>query len=190
LRIAEAYWKRAIVTLCVATVFVFAYEIQTRDSRSEASVPNITEMTVLPQAGARLQFQATAYCKGETTASGVGVRTGIAAADPAILPVGSVVRLETPNARYSGVWTVMDTGPAVRGRSVDLYLWSCKEALQFGRRKVRLTVLRLGWSPENSIPGMVDTLFHKREADAKKAAPAEPAPAPAPVLTPGSETAR
>ena len=148
------------------------YEIQTRDSKSEASVPTITEMTVLPQAGARLQFSATAYCKGETTASGVGVRTGIAAADPAILPVGSVVRVETPNPRYSGVWTVMDTGPAVRGRSVDLYLWSCKEALQFGRRKVRLTVLRLGWSPENSIPGMVDTLFRKREAESKKAAPA------------------
>ena len=62
----------------------------------------------------------------------------------------------------------MDTGPAVRGRTVDLYLWSCKEALQFGRRKVRLSVLRLGWSPENSIPGMVDTLFRKREAEAKK----------------------
>ena len=178
------------MTLCVATVFVFAYEIQTRDSRSEASVPNITEMTVLPQAGARLQFQATAYCKGETTASGVGVRTGIAAADPAILPVGSVVRLETPNARYSGVWTVMDTGPAVRGRSVDLYLWSCKEALQFGRCNVRLTVLRLGWSPENSIPGMVDTLFRKREADAKKLSPPAPAATPAPVLAPGGETAR
>ena len=167
LRIAEAYWKRAIATFTVATVFVFAYEMKTRDSRSEASVPTITETTVLPQAGARLQFSATAYCKGETTASGVGVRTGIAAADPAILPVGSVVRLETPNPRYSGVWTVMDTGPAVRGRSVDLYLWSCKEALQFGRRKVRLTVLRLGWSPENSIPSVVDTLFRKREADAR-----------------------
>ncbi|HUQ88861.1 MAG TPA: 3D domain-containing protein [Vicinamibacterales bacterium] len=192
MRIAESYWKKAIATLSVATVFVFAYEIQTRDSRSEASVPTITEMTVLPQAGARLQFSATAYCKGETTASGVGVRTGIAAADPAVLPVGSVVRLETPNPRYSGVWTVMDTGPAVRGRSLDLYLWSCNEALQFGRRKVRLTVLRLGWSPENSIPGMVDTLFRKREADAKKAAPVSPAPAPAlaPVLTPGSETIR
>ncbi|MBY0496563.1 MAG: 3D domain-containing protein [Cyanobacteria bacterium] len=187
MRIAEAYWKRAIATFTVATVFVFAHEMKTRDSRSEASVPSITETTVLPQAGARLQFSATAYCKGETTASGVGVRTGIAAADPAILPVGSVVRLETPNPRYSGVWTVMDTGPAVRGRSVDLYLWSCKEALQFGRRKVRLTVLRLGWSPENSIPGVVDTLFRKREADAKKPAPpAAPAPAPAP----GSDAAR
>jgi 3D (Asp-Asp-Asp) domain-containing protein len=171
LRIAESYWKKAIATLSVATVFVFLYEIQTRDSKSEASAPTVSEMTVLPQAGARLQFSATAYCKGETTASGVGVRTGIAAADPAILPVGSVVRVETPNPRYSGVWTVMDTGPSVRGRSVDLYLWSCKEALQFGRRKVRLTVLRLGWSPENSIPGMVDTLFRKREAESKKAAP-------------------
>ena len=172
MRIAESYWRKAIATLSVATIFVLFYEIQTRDSKSEASVPQVIETTVLPHAGARLQFQATAYCKGETTASGVGVRTGIAAADPAILPVGSVVRLETPNPRYSGVWTVMDTGPAVRGRSLDLYLWSCKEALQFGRRKVRLTVLRLGWSPENSIPGAVDTLFRKREADAKK--PAEP----------------
>ena len=186
LRIAESYWKKAIATLSVATVFVLAYEIQTRDSKSEASAPTITEMTVLPQAGARLQFSASAYCKGETTASGVGVRTGIAAADPAILPVGSVVRVETPNPRYSGVWTVMDTGPAVRGRSVDLYLWSCKEALQFGRKKVRLTVLRLGWSPENSIPGMVDTLFRKREAESKKA---DPAPAAVPSM-PSSDAPR
>jgi 3D (Asp-Asp-Asp) domain-containing protein len=187
LRIADSYWRKAVATLFVATVFVLLYDIQTRDSKSEASVTSVTETGVLPQAGARMQFQATAYCKGETTASGVGVRTGIAAADPAILPVGSVVRLETPNPKYSGVWTVMDTGPAVRGRTVDLYLWSCKDALQFGRRKVRLTVLRLGWSPENSIPGMVDTLFRKREAESKK--PAVPA-TPPPATLPSSDAAR
>ena len=66
----------------------------------------------------------------------------------------------------------------MRGRTVDLYLWSCKEALQFGRRSVRLTVLRLGWSPENSLPGLVDSLFRKREADVNK--PVPPAP---PVVT-------
>jgi 3D (Asp-Asp-Asp) domain-containing protein len=187
LRIAESYWRKAIATLSVATVFVLLYEIETRDSKSEASVPQIVETAVLPQAGARLQFSATAYCKGETTASGVGVRTGIAAADPDILPVGSVVRLETPNPRYSGVWTVMDTGPLVRGRSLDLYLWSCKEALQFGRRKVRLTVLRLGWNPENSIPGMVDTLFRKREAESKKPPVAPPPP---PATVPSSDAQR
>lgn len=191
LRIAESYWRKALATLIVATLFVLLYEIQTRDSKSEASVPTVSEMTVLPQAGARMQFSATAYCKGETTTSGVGVRTGIAAADPVILPVGSVVRLETPNPRYSGVWTVMDTGPAVRGRSVDLYLWSCKEALQFGRRSIRLTVLRLGWSPENSIPGMVDTLFRKRESESKKPVPAPPpAPAPTAATVPSSEASR
>jgi hypothetical protein len=115
----------------------------------------------------------------------VGVRTGIVAADPAILPVGSVVRLETPDPRYSGVWTVMDTGPAVRGRIVDLYLWNCTEALKFGRRHVRLTVLRLGWSPQNSIPGLVDTLFRKREAEAKQPAPAAP-PTAQPLPSPGT----
>lgn len=188
MRIAESYLRKAIATFIVATVFVFLYQTATRDSRSEASVTSVVEHTVLPQAGARLQFQATAYCKGETTASGVGVRTGIAAADPAILPVGSVVRLETPNPRYSGVWTVMDTGPAVRGRLVDLYLWSCKEALQFGRRQVRLTVLRLGWSPQNSIPGLVDNLFRKREAQSIK--PPQPPPAPPAPLPSPSESPR
>lgn len=178
MRIAESYFRKALATLTVAVVFVFFYQTATRDSRSEATVTSVVETTVLPTAGSRLLFQATAYCKGETTASGVGVRTGIAAADPAILPVGSVVRIETPNPRYSGVWTIMDTGPAVKGRIVDLYLWSCTEALQFGRRSVRLTVLRHGWSPENSIPGMVDTLFRKREAEARKARPAPPGQAP------------
>ena len=172
-----------MVTLVVALVFVFFQQTVTRDSRSEATATSIVETTILPQAGARLQFQATAYCKGETTASGVGVRTGIAAADPAILPVGSVVRVETPNPRYSGVWTVMDTGPAVRGRTVDLYLWSCKEALQFGRRPIRLTVLRLGWSPENSIPAMVDKMFRKREAEAQKPVLPSTPIVPAPVTS-------
>lgn len=168
------------------------YQTTTRDSRTSASETSLVETTVLPQAGSRLQFTATAYCKGETTASGVGVRTGVAAADPALLPVGSVVRLETPNPRYSGVWTVMDTGPAVRGRTVDLYLWSCKEALVFGRRPVRLTVLRLGWNPQNSIPGMVDSLFRKREADSKRpVAPAvTPAPSPSTTTVPSVDAPR
>ncbi len=183
MRIADSYWRKAIATFGVAVAFVFFYQATTRDSRYEAREASRVETPSLPQAGERLKFTATAYCKGETTASGVGVRTGVAAADPQLLPVGSVVRVETPNPRYSGVWTVMDTGPAVQGRIVDLYLWSCTEALQFGRRPVRLTVLRLGWNPQNSIPGIIDSLFRKREADRKP--PAQPAtPPPAPITVP------
>lgn len=177
MRIAQSYWRKASVTGCVAVTFVFFYQATTRDSRTEAPEAAGIETVAAPQAGARLKFTATAYCKGETTASGVGVRTGVAAADPQLLPVGSVVRIETPNPRYSGVWTVMDTGPAVQGRVVDLYLWSCYEALAFGRRPVHVTVLRLGWNPQHSIPGLVDSLFRTREKN-------RVAPPPRPVVPP------
>lgn len=181
MRIAASYWRKAIVTGCVAVVLVFFYQATTFDSRSEAGSAMRAKAAAVPQAGARLKFTATAYCKGQTTASGVGVRTGIAAADPQLLPVGSVIRIETPNPRYSGVWTVMDTGPRVQKRTIDLYLWSCHEALQFGRRPVWLTVLRLGWNPENSIPGMIDALFFKREAQRKPVLPSTPVLVPVPM---------
>jgi 3D (Asp-Asp-Asp) domain-containing protein len=168
MQIAQSFIWRSLATLVVAVVFVFLYETTIRDSRYAARQATIGEATSIPQAGAQLAFTATAYCKGETTASGVVVRTGIAAADPGLLPVGTVVRVDMPNSRYSGIWTIMDTGPAVQGRLIDLYLWSCHEALAFGRRPVRLTVLRLGWNPQMSAPGIVDQVFRQREADAQR----------------------
>jgi 3D (Asp-Asp-Asp) domain-containing protein len=163
MHIAQSILRRMLATLIAAVAFVFLYETTIRDSWYAARQA-IAEATGLPQAGSQLAFTATAYCKGETTASGVVVRTGVAAADPALLPVGTVVRLDVPNSRYSGIWTVMDTGPSVQGRMVDLYLWSCKEALDFGRRPVRLTVLRLGWSPQMSAPTLIDRVLRQREA--------------------------
>jgi 3D (Asp-Asp-Asp) domain-containing protein len=163
MQIAQSMLRRIFATLIAAVAFVFLYETTIRDSWYAARQV-IAEATGLPQAGSQLAFTATAYCKGETTASGVVVRTGVAAADPALLPVGTVVRVDMPNSRYSGIWTVMDTGPSVQGRMVDLYLWSCKEALEFGRRPVRLTVLRLGWSPQMSAPTLIDRVLRQREA--------------------------
>jgi 3D (Asp-Asp-Asp) domain-containing protein len=172
--LTESFVRRALATLFAAVVYVFLYETTIRDSRYAARQATIAEATSLPQAGAQLAFTATAYCKGETTASGVIVRTGVAAADPALLPVGTVVRVDAQSPRYSGIWTIMDTGPAVQGRVIDLYLWSCNEALAFGRRPIRLTVLRLGWNPQMSAPGLVDTLFRQRE-NARKDAGSVPA---------------
>ena len=171
MQISQSLVGRTFATLVVALVFVFLYETTIRDSRYAARQATVAEATGLPQAGAQLAFTATAYCKGETTASGVVVRTGIAAADASLLPVGTVVRVDMPNSRYSGIWTVMDTGPAVQGRLIDLYLWSCHEALAFGRRPVRLTVLRLGWSPQMSAPSLIDRVIRQRESSAVPPAP-------------------
>ena len=115
-----------------------------------------------PEPGAKLAFTATAYCKGTTTAAGVPVRRGIAAADPQLLPAGSVVSLDTGDVAFDGVYTVLDTGPAVKGRLLDLYVWSCNEALAFGRKSVQVTVLRLGWDPRASAATLTDRLFRRQ----------------------------
>jgi 3D (Asp-Asp-Asp) domain-containing protein len=160
--IARSIGRKLLVTLVAMVGFVLAYEISMSDSRDEAP-PGVVDPT-RPAAGSRQLFNATAYCKGTTTASGVGVRTGIAASDPALLPVGSVVNITTGKAKYNGVYTIMDTGPKVQGRIIDVYMWSCHEALAFGRQQIELTVLRLGWNPSASTPSLVDRLFRSREA--------------------------
>ena len=155
--------RKLLVTAGAVLGFAFLYEVTTLDSRYAARQAEMREATALPAPGARLRFTATAYCKGTTTASGVNVRHGIAAADPTLLPVGSVIRVDKLGDRYNGIYTVMDTGPKVQGRHVDIYLWSCYEALELGRRPIALTVLRLGWSPQASAPSLIDRLFKQRE---------------------------
>jgi 3D (Asp-Asp-Asp) domain-containing protein len=172
IRISQSFWRKAAATAVAAIALVFAWQTTTRDSRYAARQARPGETGPL-QAGAQLQFTATAYCKGETTSSGVVVRTGVAAADPNLLPVGTVMRLDMPNPRYSGIWTVMDTGPSVQGREIDLYLWSCTEALAFGRRPVRVTLLRLGWNPRQSVPRLLDSLLQKKSRSEPATSPSQ-----------------
>ena len=104
-------------------------------------------------AGQQLAFEATAYCDRGITKAGVRARRGVVAADPDVLPDGSVVRVRTPGQpRYEGIYTVMDTGSAVQGRRIDVFVDSCHEAKQFGLRRVLVRVLRFGWHPRASAP--------------------------------------
>jgi 3D (Asp-Asp-Asp) domain-containing protein len=84
-------------------------------------------------------FTATAYALRGRTASGKPVRRGLIAADRRVLPIGTRVRLEAGS--YSGEYVVADTGGAVRGRKIDIWMPSNGEAMRFGRRPVKLTVL-------------------------------------------------
>jgi len=86
-------------------------------------------------------FVATAYCRGTTTAAGTRVHDGIVAADPAVLPLGTVIRVGGLSQRYNRVYQVMDTGRAVRGRQIDVYLSNCAEAIEFGRRSAVVSVI-------------------------------------------------
>lgn len=86
-----------------------------------------------------VDFDATAYCLKGRTASGMDVRPGMIAADPRVLPLGTVVHLRSGS--YTGTYHVMDTGGRIKGRRVDVYVATHKEAVQFGRRQVKIKVL-------------------------------------------------
>lgn len=93
------------------------------------------------------RFRATAYCLKGITSSGVRVRSGIIAADPTVLPIGSVVKLKA--GTLSGIYTVLDTGANVKGNQIDIYLPTLKQCREFGVRRIGLEVLRKGWDPDS-----------------------------------------
>jgi 3D (Asp-Asp-Asp) domain-containing protein len=171
--LARSLWRKAFVLLLGIGGFVWLYEVTIPDSRF-SMIPLGFESDS-PTPGGRITFTATAYCKGFVTSSGVAVQSGILAADPSLLPVGSVVRLDVSNDKYDGVYTVLDTGPAIQGREVDIYMWSCNEALAFGARTARLTVLRLGWNPQATSTSLVNR-FLRRPAPAQDVLPSRPLP--------------
>lgn len=176
LLISRSLWHKLLVASIAVVGFMVAYDVSTFDSqdvtREEPGDPTA------PAPRTRLQFSATAYCKGTTTAAGVRVRGGIAAADPALLPLGSVVNITTADEKYKGIYTILDTGPAVRGRLLDLYMWSCYEALDLGRQQIGVTVLRLGWDPSASVPSVIDRAIERREEERRSTPPTSPRPDP------------
>jgi 3D (Asp-Asp-Asp) domain-containing protein len=67
----------------------------------------------------------------------------VVAADPAVLPFGTRILVSRAGA-YNGVYLVTDTGAAVKGRRIDLYVHSAAEAKRFGRKTVHVAILRTG----------------------------------------------
>ena len=88
-------------------------------------------------------FTATAYSVKGVTASGERPREGVTvAADPDVLPIGTKIEVRGAG-EYSGTYTVLDSGAAIDGREIDIYMKHRADAKEFGRQKVRVRVLEL-----------------------------------------------
>ena len=106
---------------------------------SKAAIDNRMSAADTESSSPAVTFTATAYSLRGRTASGRMVSRGVIAADRRLLPIGTRVRLEAGS--YTGEYVVADTGGAVRGRRIDIWVPNTSEAMRFGRRPVRLTVL-------------------------------------------------
>src|SRR5437870_13348815 len=128
MRLSRSLRWKAFFTLIAIGGFLALYDVSIPDSKF-SMLPLALERFFDPRAppapGARISFSATAYCKGFQTSSGVAVQKGVMAADPALLPVGSVIDFSVNDSKHDGIYTILDTGPEIHGREVDVYMWSC-----------------------------------------------------------------
>ncbi|MFB4165537.1 peptidoglycan-binding protein [Alteribacillus sp. JSM 102045] len=95
--------------------------------------------------GRTLQVEATAYtancagCSG-VTATGVDLNANpdekVIAVDPDVIPLGSKVEVEG-----HGTFTAADTGGAINGNKIDIFMPNKSEATNFGRQNLEVTVL-------------------------------------------------
>ena len=178
--IARSMWRKLVVTLIAAMGFASVLEVTMLDSQNLPWLrPTVAAEPLLlaaPHPGTRVTFRATAYCKGLVTYAGVAAQSGVAASDPSVLPIGSIIQIDAPEAAYDGIYSVLDTGPEIQGHELDLYMWSCHEALKFGVKPVDVTVLRLGWNPRATTPSFMERLFKGPNVKDPQPLPARPYP--------------
>ncbi len=80
---------------------------------------------------------ATAYTHtGNRTATGTVARVGVIAVDPRVIPLGTKVYVEG-----YGYATAEDTGGAIKGNKIDIFLNSESQCRNWGRKSVKLYIL-------------------------------------------------
>lgn len=118
---------------------------QSSNTASESSSASSSESS--SQGDVQKQFTAeatayTAYCAGcsGVTATGQDLRANpgqkVIAVDPDVIPLGSKVWVEGYGTAIAG-----DTGGAINGNRIDLFMPSQGDALDFGRQSVTVKVL-------------------------------------------------
>jgi 3D (Asp-Asp-Asp) domain-containing protein/LysM repeat protein len=84
----------------------------------------------------------TAYCEGcsGTTATGIDLKANpnkkVIAVDPSVIPLGSKVYVEGYGEAIAG-----DTGGAIKGNRIDVFIPSKKDAINFGVKQLEITIL-------------------------------------------------
>lgn len=84
----------------------------------------------------------TASCNGCTgiTATGINLKenpnTKVISVDPSVIPLGSKVNVEGYGVAIAG-----DTGGAIKGNRIDVFIPNKQDAIKFGRKQVKVTIL-------------------------------------------------
>lgn len=113
------------------------------NSKKESSSNNGQSAQNSSSAGEWMTFQATGYSTQQPglsthTATGIDLRVNprVIAVDPSQIPLGSLVEIQG-----LGVYVAGDTGGAINGRIIDIHYPTVSQALNWGRRNVKIRII-------------------------------------------------
>ena len=133
--------------MAVGTKVVTASVSRGKTSSNKATSAKTTTASAspAPSEGKEFYVSATAYtasCNGCSgiTATGIDLRSNpglkVIAVDPSVIPLGSKVWVEGYGYAVAG-----DTGGAIKGMKIDLFMPNKDQAFGFGRKQVRIKIL-------------------------------------------------
>lgn len=113
-------------------------------SRGEVGYRSATTMTATAYDSS---FASTGKNPGDKyygiTASGTKARPGVVAVDPRVIPLGTKLYIQSlDGTKDYGFAIAEDKGGAIKGNKIDLYFETRSQCMNFGRRKVKVFILK------------------------------------------------
>jgi len=102
---------------------------------SSGPAPSPAATDESPAPGRQVTVAATMYCLRGSTATGIPVGPGVVATDPSYIPLGT--KMYIPGY---GDGVAADTGGAVVGWTIDMWVASCAQADAYGRQSITITI--------------------------------------------------
>ncbi|ULT57036.1 LysM peptidoglycan-binding domain-containing protein [Neobacillus drentensis] len=119
--------------------------VTTNNTSSEESTQAAPATSTRNTSSKEITVKATAYtasCEGcsGTTATGINLKTNpnekVIAVDPSVIPLGSKVYVEGYGEAVAG-----DTGGAIKGNRIDIFIPSEHDAINFGVKQIKVTII-------------------------------------------------
>lgn len=113
---------------------------------SRGEVQRFKEVIIMVATAYTAGYESTGKNPGDPaygiTKSGTQARPGVVAVDPRVIPLGTQLYIESLDSVVGyGKASAEDIGGAIKGNRIDLFFECVEDAIQFGRRKVRVYVL-------------------------------------------------
>ncbi len=141
LRKRISFLRTALIIAGFAGIIHFAHRECNKITDKPFYYNDISKSSIA--SGGQEEFQATAYCVTGITRSGAAAAPGRVASDPKVIPLGSIIYVDSP--LMGGIYQALDTGELIKGKIIDIFIPNYDMCREFGRRMVKVKILRYGF---------------------------------------------